>query len=164
MVSVRLRQRYSNATYVSLSRSITCLVIFSRSSVISCCTASHPLRTGMRHGELAGLQWSSVDWQNKRIIVRHSRCPRTGELRSPKSNRERHIPLDVDVYKMLFKRKRSTGDVFLHTDGIPFPAHRLIRQLREVRYSAGLRPLRWHTLRHTFASHLAMNGVPLNIV
>lgn len=122
------------------------------------------LRTGMRHGELAGLQWSSIDWQNRRINVRHTRCPRTGELRSPKSNRERHIPMDVDVYEMLFKRKQSTGYVFLDTDGIPFPAHRLLRQLREVRYRAGLRPLRWHTLRHTFASHLAMNGVPLNIV
>src|SRR5215510_4050761 len=32
------------------------------------------LRTGMRQGELKGLQWSDVDWQSRNIVVRHSRC------------------------------------------------------------------------------------------
>src|ERR1700688_389694 len=52
------------------------------------------LRTGMRQGELRGLQWMSIDWQNRSIAVRHSRCDYTKELGSPKSNRERHIPMD----------------------------------------------------------------------
>ena len=30
------------------------------------------LRTGMRQGELKGLQWSSIDWQNRSITVRDS--------------------------------------------------------------------------------------------
>jgi len=121
------------------------------------------LRTGMRHGELAGLQWSSIDWENRNITVRHSRCARTGKLESPKSNRERHIPMDIDLYETLFKRRQSTGYVFWD-DGRPFAPHRLLRELREVRYKAGLRPLGWHTLRHTFASHLAMKGAPLHVV
>jgi integrase len=122
------------------------------------------LRTGMRQGELAGLQWSSIDWENRNIMVCHSRCPRTGRLESPKSNRERHIPMDADVYEVLYKRRQTTGYVFLDKGEKPFAAHRLIRGLREVRYKAGLRPLGWHTLRHTFASHLAMKGAPLHIV
>lgn len=122
------------------------------------------LRTGLRQGELAGLQWSCIDWQNRILTVRYTRCPRTGKLNSPKSNRERHIPIDVDVYDMLWKRKRDTGYVFLDQRDKPYGAERLIRQLREVRYRAGLRPLGWHLLRHTFASHLAMRGVPLHIV
>lgn len=121
------------------------------------------LRTGMRHGELAGLQWSSIDWQNRNITVRHSRCARTGRLESPKSNRERHIPMDTDLYETLFKRRQDTGYVFLD-DKKPFAAHRLLRELREVRYEAGLRPFTWHTLRHTFASHLAMRGAALHTV
>jgi integrase len=32
------------------------------------------LRTGMRLGELKGLQWSSLDWENRSVWVRHSRC------------------------------------------------------------------------------------------
>ncbi len=122
------------------------------------------LRTGMRQGEIAGLQWSCIDWQNRMLTVRYSRCPRTGELRSPKSNRERHIPMDVDVYEMLFKRRKATGYVFTDESGEPLPTHNLIRKLREVRYKAGLRTLGWHMLRHTFASHLAMLGVPMNTV
>lgn len=122
------------------------------------------LRTGLRQGELAGLQWSCIDWENRSITVRYSRCPRTGELRSPKSNRERHIPIDIDVYEMLLKRKRDTGYVFLDKDGKPLATHNLIRKIRAVRNEAGLRPFGWHTLRHTFASHLAMLGVPLNTV
>jgi len=122
------------------------------------------LRTGMRHGELTGLQWSSIDWQNRNITVRHSRCDRTGMLQSPKSNRERHIPMDIDVYEALFYRRRKTGYVFLDRGDRPFTSARLLRELREVRYEVGLRPLGWHTLRHTFASHLAMRGVPLHVV
>ncbi len=122
------------------------------------------LRTGLRQGELAGLQWSCIDWQNQLLTVRYSRCPRTGKLMSPKSNRVRHIPLHSDVYQMLFKRKRDTGYVFLDQDQKPLATHNLIRKIRDVRYAAGLRPLGWHMLRHTFASHLAMRAVPLNTV
>ncbi len=60
------------------------------------------LRTGMRQGELKGLQWSSIDWQRRSITVRHSRNDYTKQLESPKSNRERYIPMDLDVYTMLF--------------------------------------------------------------
>jgi integrase len=122
------------------------------------------LRTGMRHGELAGLQWSSIDWENRNITVRHSRCPRTGELRSPKSNRERSIPMDADLYEMLFRRKKSTGYVFTNDTGQSWPAHQMLHALRDLRYKAGLRPMGWHTLRHTFASHLAMKGAPLHAI
>jgi integrase len=122
------------------------------------------LRTGMRQGEIRGLQWSSIDWENRSLAVRHSLNDRTKQLESPKSNRERHIPLDVDVYEALFKRKKSTGHVFLDTDGQPFDSQRLIRRLRDVRKKAGLRDFSWHSLRHTFASHLAMKGAPLHVV
>jgi integrase len=62
------------------------------------------LRTGMRQGEIRGLQWSSIDWQNRSLTVRHSRCDRSKSLVSPKNNRERHIPLDADLYEILFRR------------------------------------------------------------
>ena len=122
------------------------------------------LRTGMRQGELKGLQWSSIDWQNRSLAVRHSRCDYTKTLVSPKSNRERHIPLDLDVYEMLHKRKRSTGYVFIDTDKEPFDDKRLNLRLSKICKKAGLRKITWHVLRHTFASHLAMKGVPMTTV
>ena len=122
------------------------------------------LRTGMRQGELKGLQWSSVNWQNQIITVRHSRNDYTKQLEPPKSNRERHIPMDADVYTALFNRKKDTGYVFLDTDKQPFDGKRLIRRLAKVCKKAGMRKIGWHVLRHTFASHLAMRGVPLNAI
>ncbi len=65
---------------------------------------------------------------------------------------------------MLLKKKKGTGYVFLDTDGKPFDSQRFIRRLARVCKKAGLRKIGWHTLRHTFASHLAMKGVPLNVV
>src|SRR5215471_138260 len=122
------------------------------------------LRTGMRQGELKGLQWSSIDWENQSIAIRHSRCDYAKELTSPKSNRERHIPMDIDVYEMLLQRKKDTGYAFLDTDDQPFNAHRMACRIARVRKKAGLRKIGWHTLRHTFASHLVMRGVPLTAV
>lgn len=121
------------------------------------------LRTGMRQGELKGLQWSSIDWQNRSVAVRHSRCDYTKSLGTPKSNRERHIPLDIDLYEMLHKRKKGTGYVFLDTDGQPFDHKRLIRRLAKVCKKAGLHRITWHILRHTFATQLAMSS-PLHVV
>ena len=37
-------------------------------------------------------------------------------------------------------------------------------RIARVRKKAGLRKIGWHTLRHTFASHLVMRGVPLTAV
>src|SRR5207244_1091591 len=107
---------------------------------------------GMRQGELKGLQWSSIDWQNMIVTVRHSRCDRARDIVSPKNNRTRHIPLDTDLYGMLFRRRRGTGYVFTDANGQPFDHHRLSRRLQKACKKTGLRRIGWHVLRHTFAS------------
>jgi integrase len=122
------------------------------------------LRSGMRRGEIIGLQWSSVDWQAQHIAVRHSFCEYTHELGTTKSNRERYIPMDTDVYAALFNRKRDTGYVFVDENNKRFTGKQLELQIRRLCQKVGLRKIGWHTLRHTFASHLAMKGVPLNAV
>lgn len=121
------------------------------------------LRTGMRQGELKGLQWSSVDWQNRSLAIRHSYCDKRKILDTPKSNKERHIPLDIDLYKALYERKKATGHVFMRGSKA-WTSKGLNLRLTKVCKKAGLRRITWHVLRHTFASHLAMKGVPLNTV
>jgi integrase len=122
------------------------------------------LRTGMRQGEIRGLQWSSIDWQTRSLTVRHSRCDRKRALVSPKSNRERHIPIDADVYEMLFRRKRASGYVFMNDRAEPFTCHRLNEDLGITCRSAQVRKITWHVLRHTFATQLTLRGVPLTVV
>ena len=83
------------------------------------------LRTGMRQGELKGLQWSSIDWVNRSVAIRHSHCDVRKVLDTPKSNRERHIPLDIDVCEILHNRKENTGYVFTDASAKPFNSPRL---------------------------------------
>ncbi len=122
------------------------------------------LRTGMRLGEIKGLQWSSIDWQTRTLSIRHSWCVYGKTLTSPKSNRERHIPLDTDVLAILYRRKKETGFVFMGSCGKPYGGTHLGRELAKTCEKAGLRKIGWHTLRHTFASLLVMRGAPLPAV
>lgn len=122
------------------------------------------LRTGMRQGEIKGLQWSSIDWINRIITVRHSMCDYSGELGSPKSNRERYIPMTGDLYDMLYTRRERDGYVFLHPDSKPFNHDHLRYYMKAACKKANLRRIGWHTLRHTFASHLVMKGAVLPTV
>lgn len=122
------------------------------------------LKTGLRLGELIGLQWSSIDWHNNLIVVQYSWSHYAKALGSPKSNRIRHVGMTTDLYEMFLKRKKSTGFVFVDTDGEHFNQHRLGRSLATACKKAGLRHIGWHILRHTFASHLMMRGAPMPAV
>ncbi len=72
--------------------------------------------------------------------------------------------MDIDVYEMLLARKAPSGYVFLDDRRRPFDGQCLKRKLATVRRRAGLRKIGWHTLRHTFASHLAARGAPMTAV
>ena len=122
------------------------------------------LRTGMRQGEIRGLQWDAIDWENRILTVRHTLCDYTHTLMSPKSNRERHVPLADDLYRVLDAHRRNTGYVFTKRDGRPFLRASHLRRLESVQAKAGLRKIGWHTLRHTFATHLILKGVPVRTV
>ncbi|MEJ0042793.1 MAG: tyrosine-type recombinase/integrase [Rhizomicrobium sp.] len=122
------------------------------------------LRTGMRQGEIKGLQWTSIDWHNNSVAIRHSQSDITKSLGTPKGNRERHVPLDIDLFEALGARKQAEGYVFLDESGQPFTHKKVSAALAEACRRAGLRKIGWHVLRHTFATHLSMNGTPLNIV
>jgi integrase len=122
------------------------------------------LRTGMRQGELKGLQWSAIDWENRVVIVKHSYCDREKTIGPPKNNRIRSIPLDTDLYEILYQKRKNTGYVFTNAKGEPLNHSWVSYHLEAACKKAGLRRISWHVLRHTFASHLAMRGVPLNTV
>lgn len=122
------------------------------------------VKTGMRLGELIGLQWGDIDWDNRLIAVQHSWYACVKELGSPKSNRVRHIDMTADLYETLRKRRKSTGFVFTNAEGKNFNHSQLYRKLQSVCRRAGLREIGWHALRHTFASHLVMRGAPVPAV
>ena len=121
------------------------------------------LKTGLRRGELEALRWDDVQLDRGLMTVRHSRCAITNELLPPKSNQVRSVPLATDVIALLKHRRQATGFVFGIEDAM-FSGNRLNQNLANACKRAGLRPVTCHVLRHTFASQLAMQGVPIVMV
>lgn len=121
------------------------------------------MRTGMRMGELLGLRWVDVDLSAGRIHVRQSYVK--GHCGLPKSGKPREIPLGDDVIEVLQAHRHERGPlVFCDAAGNVLTAGLLGWPLKRALKRAGLRAMGWHVLRHSFASHLAMRGVPLKVI
>jgi integrase len=116
--------------------------------------------TGLRRGELVALCWRDIDFPGSAIRVWASYAKRT--LTTPKSGRARVVPMVPDVAEALARlgqRGFSDGEddhVFIGQAGGYLDASALRRRYVEAQKVAGLRPLRFHDLRHTFGS-LAIN-------
>lgn len=120
------------------------------------------LHTGLRVGELRALDWSAVDLEARRINV-HRAASRT-EIDTPKSNRSRTVPLSQTARAALAGHSDRAGFVFTNRHGGMLTRHQADRVLRGAFAATDLERLGWHALRHTFASHLVMRGVPLKAI
>ncbi len=109
------------------------------------------LHTGMRWSELRHLRWQDLDFQRNEIRIEIT------EMHQTKSGKFRCVPMTQEV-REYFVERRGIGFLFGNPNGGP------IRQLHKSFHSAckraGITEFRFHDLRHTFASHLTMNGVP----
>jgi len=119
------------------------------------------LKTGLRFGELIALEWSDIDFKNNLVTVQKSIA--RGHLGSPKSNKIRYVPLLEDVKDTISSRYKKHGTVF-DKENKPLGPVLCLNWLHRACKRAGLRRIGWHTLRHTFASHLAQNGVSVVLI
>ena len=112
--------------------------------------------TGLRMGELLALRWRNVDFPAARLVVEASWS--AGQLTSPKSRKFRSVPLadqPAGVLAQLAVRERFTGRdvlVFCSAIGDYLDGSALRRRYRRAQAAAGLHPLRFHDLRHSFGS------------
>ncbi len=116
--------------------------------------------TGMRQGELFGLQWPDVDVEGHRIHVRRSLWH--GQLGTPKSRRSRRaidLPPTLEEALTRLSAERLGEFVFCSRDGTPMDADNFRhREFPRALRRAGLRRIRFHDLRHTYASLLIAQG------
>lgn len=121
------------------------------------------LRTGMRQGELLALRWEDVDLVKGLLSVRRSVVRNV--ISTPKSGKWRDIPFGNEVLAALKAHRHLRGPLVFCTDsGRMLKKNESKHPLWRATKRAGLRHFSWHVLRHTFASHLAMRGVPLKAV
>ncbi len=115
---------------------------------------------GLRRGELVALRWHNVDFVKRSIRVEGSYGH--GEVTSTKGGRGRAVPMVAELAQVLARLGQrgylaSRDDpVFPGDGGGHLDGSALRRRFVLARDAAGLRPLRFHDLRHTFGS-LAIN-------
>jgi integrase len=128
--------------------------------------------TGIRQSELLGMRWRDVDMAAQRIRVRNAwvRGEHSGEGKSDLSTR-RSVPMSDRLVRELKKWRLRTvyGDdddlVFAHPElGTPLDRTKTTRRFQAACLAAGVRQVRFHDLRHTFATRLAARGVPLRTI
>ncbi len=119
------------------------------------------LYTGMRLGEIRNLSWDDIDFVNMKIRVRNT------ESFSTKSKKERTIPLHPRLAEIfsLHSEVDHSPYVFIRPDFKQVDPGTANKKFRKYCKKADLDTrYHFHTLRHTFASHLAMAGVSLYFI
>lgn len=105
------------------------------------------LNTGARLGELLRLTWADVDLGSSTVSFAQT-----------KSGKRRSIPLNKDAAAALRALPGSSGRVFVRSGK---PVSDVRGAFERACRLAGISDFRFHDLRHTFASHAAMAGMPM---
>ena len=121
------------------------------------------LNTGLRLGELLALRWKHVDLVLGQLVV----CENDwrGVIGTPKGHKARVVPLNNAALAVLNGHCHRRGAlVFSRPDGTRLTYQQCRRPLLRTCKAANVTPVQWHALRHTFASQMAMKGVPLKAI
>ncbi len=147
------------------------------------------LDTGMRKGELCGLMWRDIDWQQgavqiQRALKRASSDPVFGRT---KGRRARTLKIAPETLALLKTHRKHQAEIKLKvgpayhdfglvfakepaskrrdTIGCPLQANNIgQREYARIIEAAGIRPIKFHGLRHTCATHLLKRRAPVHYV
>ena len=128
------------------------------------------LATGLRRGELLGLKWEDIDLERGDLRVRRQIARINGEVvEAPlkTKNAYRTLPLAEDTVSILLEQKKKVDGspwVFPSPTGVPISPDSVLHMLHRVLKRAGLPRVRFHDLRHTFATLALQNGVDVKTV
>lgn len=142
------------------------------------------LTTGLRRGELLGLEWHHINWETGVIdIVQSVSLSTSGiaHVKEPKTkNSKRKVALPrsmlvelKEYYKFKMEEREIIGDrwqggkysfVFCHPDGKAYHQERPYLWFRDFIKKNNLRYIRFHDLRHTSATLLINQGVHAKII
>jgi integrase len=140
------------------------------------------LALGLRKGEVLALRWQDVDFEHSTITVSGTMKSRKGGgwyVDLPKTKKsERVLPLVDRVRRALTERAhiqvaereragadwQEHGFVFTTRNGTPINEWNAYRWWRRLTEKAGIGPRRFHASRHTTATLLHEQGVPLEVI
>jgi integrase len=135
--------------------------------------------SGAREMELLGLKWSDLDWIKKTLKVERQLVRPDGDgvkFSSPKTRYGRRVialgTKTIEVLRLHYEHQQeerlTAGDawkeyglIFTTRIGTPIHPRNLMRDFKKLLLAAGLPPIRFHDLRHSSASLLLSQGVPV---
>lgn len=124
---------------------------------------------GLRRGEVLGLQWQDIDWQYSTLCVCRSASFRNGGMvigstKTRSSRRTLLLPAGVVCeLRELGRDCLPTWPICRRSDGSILTTNALYHQFAAVLEQSGLPHIRFHDLRHTYATLMLRNGVPAKI-
>lgn len=119
------------------------------------------LNTGMRKSEACGLLWDCIDFEQGIITVKRTR-DRSGLKETTKGRESRLIPMNRtcrEALETLWQLRKHPSYVFTSIKNKPLPYEHLTdREFARAVKLAGVRKIRLHDLRTTYASHFCIMG------
>ena len=123
--------------------------------------------TGLRRGEICGLKWQDIDFEENKLQVKRSvSVKKGGGVNIGETKTEtgvRCIEMPPSVAELLKNRKQTAitewvFPAFLNPEQ-PIHPQAAYRKLKVILKNAELPLIRFHDLRHTFATHATQGGV-----
>ena len=112
------------------------------------------IHTGLRQREQMSLKWSDINYTSNQIT-----------LRATKAGKVKYVPMNkiaVDAFRSLRSMPLDISQEVFYKINSSTPSgqyHKLHRMWERSWREAGIEKIRWHDLRHTFASRMVMAGV-----
>lgn len=144
------------------------------------------LDSGMRKGELCGLMWKDIDWNQCTVRVQRSLVKAASDpvFGPTKGRRARTLKIAPETLALLRIHRKHQAEIKLSVGpeyhdfglvfakeprtnyiGCPLQANNIgQREYARIIEAAGVRPIKFHGLRHTCATHLLKRRVPVHYV
>lgn len=126
------------------------------------------LDTGLRRGELCGLMWSDVDFDNRILRIRRTVRVTHGvtSIGEPKKGSSRDLPMSAELKNILSTLPRSSAYVFPNRRGKPRDPNALGLTIKRFMDALPdeIPRLTAHELRHTYGTMLRRHGVDLHTI
>ena len=130
------------------------------------------LSTGLRRGEILGLKWTDIDFEEQTIRIRRQILRLEGEVQEAPlktKNSYRTISISQELAEILKEKQKKEQGFSAYVfpspiTGGPRSPDALRSTLLRILERAGLQKIRFHDLRHTFATLALQNGVDIKTV
>lgn len=143
--------------------------------------AWHLALCGLRRGEVCGLRWTDIDFDEQTLKVRESRVSVDGEVvtEDPKTHAgKRTLPLTEELTKVLARARRrqtegrlragqayqDSGYLVVDNLGRALHPETVSDKWDEFVIGAGVRRIRFHDARHTCGTLMHLQGVPTAVI